>query len=76
MWNLSGKSKNKKLLLLRVREKINLEALEVFVSIDREHCQSRKAFATKRVNGPKVTSPHQANLRPKNASGQGVFFYQ
>lgn len=54
---------------------INLEVLEIVMSINLQHC-SRKAFAAEGVNCPKVKSTSQANLKPKNASGQRAFFYQ
>lgn len=76
MWNLSDKNKNKNLLPLKAKEKINSETLKILALIDCEHSWLGKVFATKRINCPKIMSTHQTNLRPKNASRQGVLFYQ
>jgi hypothetical protein len=70
-----AKIKSKWYSILKAREMINLEVLEIVMSINLQHC-SRKAFAAEGVNCPKVKSTSQANLKPKNASGQRAFFYQ
>lgn len=54
---------------------MNSEALETLASIDRDHCCFGKAFATKVDNCSKVMFNHEAYLKPKKASGQGVFFF-
>lgn len=46
----------------------------MLASIDCDHCCSGNAFVTKIVNCSKVIFTHEAYLKPKNASGQGVFF--